>query len=105
MKIQRSFKINFTKHFEWIALSAGLLLMAMLDPATDAQTFCPIERMGFNYCPGEGLGRSISLAFRGDFLASLAMHPAGIAAIFILSGRIYSIIKENHITKKAELTS
>lgn len=101
MKIQRSFKKHFFNHFEWVTLTTGLLLMALLDPATDAQTLCPIERMGFEYCPGEGLGRSVSLAFRGEFMASIAMHPAGIAAILILSGRIFTLLKKNYITNKA----
>ncbi len=83
-----------------MALSAGLLLMAMLDPTSGSQTICPVERFGFEYCPGEGLGRSISLAFRGEFLASLAMHPAGIAAILILLGRIVTILKNHIITKQ-----
>lgn len=78
--------------------------MALLDPTSDAQTWCLLERTGFSYCPGEGLGRSIALAFRGDIWASFAMHPAGVAAILILSGRIISILQQNYTSNKAEQT-
>jgi hypothetical protein len=95
MNISGSFKKLFFLHFEWMALTAGLLLMALLDPFAEAATLCPVERLGFEFCPGEGLGRSISHAFRGDFLASISMHPAGILAILIIIGRIGSIFRRN----------
>jgi hypothetical protein len=96
MKSTESFRHIFFLHFEWMALTAGLLLMALLDPFAGQASLCLIERAGFSYCPGEGLGRSMALAFRGEFSASFQLHPAGIAAIFILTGRILSIFYRNY---------
>ncbi len=96
MKFTESFRRIFFLHFEWMALTAGLLLMAFLDPFGSGTTLCLFERAGFSYCPGEGLGRSVALAFRGELQASFQLHPAGIAAILILTGRILSIFYRNH---------
>lgn len=96
MKKTETFKRLFFLHFEWVALAAGLILMALLDPAEPAASFCPIDRIGLQFCPGEGLGKSIAFAFRGDLTASVASHPAGIAAIFIMTGRITSILHRNY---------
>lgn len=91
-----SLKKNFFLHFEWIVLSTGLLLMALLDPFSSSASYCILDRLGFSFCPGCGLGKSIAHTFRGDFLASLEAHPAGIFAIFIISGRIISIFHRNY---------
>jgi len=104
MNLFRSFKKLFFLHFEWLALATGLILLALMDPLTQAQTLCPIERLGFEYCPGEGLGRSVSHAFRGDFEASFYSHPAGIAAILIITGRIFAIFHRNLNINKEKFT-
>ena len=96
----RALKRSFFLHFEWIALASGLLLAATIVPGTDEPTFCLFNRSGIDFCPGCGLGRSVSLAFRGQLTASMQMHPAGILAIFILLYRIVSIIIRNHNLKK-----
>lgn len=93
-------KRRFFLHFEWIALASGLFLAAMIIPGSNEPTFCLFNRSGVDFCPGCGLGRSISLAFRGNLKASLQMHPAGILAIFILLYRIVSIHIRNHNLKK-----
>lgn len=91
-------------HFEWLVLAAALLLMAFIDPAAQRASFCIIDRFGFTFCPGCGLGRSVAYLFRGDFQASLAMHPAGIVAVFVLLGRIGHILKRNK-TYKTEMNN
>jgi len=91
-------KRSFFLHFELIALALGLLLAASIVPGSDEPTFCLFNRSGIDFCPGCGLGRSISLAFRGQLTASFQMHPAGILAIFILLYRIVSIhIRNNNL--------
>ena len=91
-----SFNKNFFLHFEWIALLTGLLLMAYMDPFSNSVSYCIVDRLGFDFCPGCGLGKSISHTFRGDLSASLEAHPAGIFAIFIILGRVFSIFHRNH---------
>lgn len=95
-----SLKKIFFLHFEWVILSTGLLLMAFLDPFSSSESYCVIDRLGFNFCPGCGLGKSIAHTFRGDLHASLEAHPAGIFAILIIVGRILSIFHRNHKYKK-----
>lgn len=98
----RSYKNYFFLHFEWLVLAAALLLMAFIDPADERVSFCVIDRFRFTFCPGCGLGRSVAYFFRGDIQASLAMHPAGIVAVFVLLGRIMHILKRNR-TYKTEI--
>lgn len=83
-------------HFEWIALLAGLIVMAFINPASDSTSLCFFDFISAPFCPGEGFGRSIALFFRGDVVGSLQMHPFGIAGVAIISHRIYSIFKRNN---------
>lgn len=83
-------------HFEWVALTAGLLLMVFLDPFSQAESICPANRLNLDFCPGCGLGRSISLLFRGDVLTSFQTHPAGILAAILIPARIFTIFYRNH---------
>jgi len=83
----------------WIWLTA-LILLALLDPGDHHHTLCPFSNLGISFCPGCGIGRSISLAFRGEWLNSLMMHPLGIPAIILLFWRSMSLIKHQiHILK------
>lgn len=77
--------------------------MALMDPLNSKTTFCLFERAGITFCPGEGLGRSIAFLFRGDVNASFASHPAGIPAVLILLGRIFSILKRNNNIKEQSI--
>lgn len=90
------FKYYFFLHFEWIVLLSGLLLMFFLDPSTQAASFCPIDWLGFDFCPGCGLGKSVAFAARGEFSASLESHPLGFFAIAIIIGRVGSIFRRNY---------
>lgn len=87
-------KIQFL-HFEWFILLSGLTAMALLNPYAESASFCIIDRMGFGFCPGTGLGRSIALLFRGEFSASLEMNILGIPALLIISSRVAKIWKRN----------
>jgi hypothetical protein len=78
-----------------MALAALLIAAAFINPYTEGTTFCLIERAGIDFCPGNGLGRSISLAYRGEFTDSFRMHPVGMAAVLIIMVRITSILRRN----------
>lgn len=74
---------------EAIIWMIGLLALALYDPAhQEHASLCIFNNIGFTYCPGCGLGRSISLLFHGDPVASFQAHPLGIIAVAILSHRI-----------------
>lgn len=95
MSIRESFQHFFFLHFEWLALLSGLIIMASLDPAGDELDLCLFNFMGIDYCPGEGFGRSVALAFRGQFSESFLSHPLGIPGVFILLHRIISILNQH----------
>jgi hypothetical protein len=86
-------KSLFFLHFEWVVFSIGLILMASMDPLNTGFSFCLFDIIGFSYCPGEGLGKSIAWLFRGEFSASYRAHPAGAVAVVILTLRIFHLIK------------
>ncbi|MBN9349549.1 MAG: DUF2752 domain-containing protein [Chitinophagaceae bacterium] len=90
-------KKKFEKYFElsfWILSLSGLYFLPM---PVDGFSFCPFHMLGLHFCPGCGLGKSIHLAFHGEFSASFRMHPFGIPAIFIITSRIISIFKQKHL--------
>ena len=95
MSLKEAFAKYFYLHFEWMALATGLLLMMFMEPNSTAASFCPLERLGFQFCPGDGLGNSIALAVRGQFTASFYSHAMGIPAIVIILGRIFAILHRN----------
>lgn len=77
----------------WIA---ALIFLALIEPAESIHfTLCPFSAMGIDFCPGCGLGRSVSYFLHGDFTTSLMVHPLGIFAIIILTIRVISLIKIN----------
>lgn len=77
----------------WILGLVYLLLIHI--PGESHFTICPLSNLGFEFCPGCGLGNSISYIFRGDFITSFHSHPLGIFALLIISFRIINIIKNN----------
>lgn len=83
-------RIAFHLPIEALAWSVGLLVLALYNPIHGEHvSMCVFNTMGFKYCPGCGLGRSISYFLHGDVLMSFTAHPAGIPAVIILLFRIY----------------
>ncbi|WP_353181612.1 DUF2752 domain-containing protein [Parapedobacter lycopersici] len=80
----------------WIA---ALVLLYLSNPGMHHFTLCPLENVGVDWCPGCGLGRSLTLLMHGEFAASVSMHPLGIPAFLVLAHRIYCLAKLN-ITAK-----
>lgn len=77
----------------WIA---ALLYLALFnDPFHQHFTVCPFANLGFEHCPGCGLGNSISLFFRGYFIESFNTHVLGIPALLIILYRVFSLIRFN----------
>jgi len=79
--------------FIWIA--AIFYFAFFVNPFETHFTICPLANMGFEHCPGCGLGNSISLLLNGYFTESFNTHVLGIPAIVIIFHRIYTIIKFN----------
>lgn len=105
MKMEKTFKKAFFLHFEWLALTMALLAMALLNPESASASICPLDLMGFENCPGQGLGKSMAYSFRGDFSESIRAHPVGLVSILIIMGRIVSIFKRNSQLSKFGVNS
>ena len=84
----------FRQYFELIVWITALVMLALMDPGTDVHySFCIFKFLGVKFCPGCGLGHSISYLFRGDIRASFSAHPLGIFALAVILLRIYRLIK------------
>ncbi len=88
MKYFRSFPI------ELIFWLVALVLLATADSHAHHMTLCPLANLGFDWCPGCGLGRSITALFHGDVNASIAQHWLGIPALLLIGHRIYQLTNQ-----------
>lgn len=79
-----------------IWISALIYLAFFNNPAEAHFTICPLSNLGFEHCPGCGLGTSISMLFRGEFPQSFDTHWLAIPALLIILYRIFSLIKSNY---------
>lgn len=101
----KKFWINSLSHVKrlWLLLGIeasiwiiSLIYLSLINvPEKTNFTLCPLSNLGFEFCPGCGLGNSISYLFRGDIVSSFQSHPLGIFALIIISLRIISIINNN----------
>lgn len=95
--------MNFIhKHIEWFVFTAGLVLLALMSPQNAGTSFCLFDLAGIEFCPGEGLGHSISYTFRGDIESALSAHFAGPLAVVILIGRIFYLWKNLLLSPKTQ---
>jgi hypothetical protein len=78
--------------FIWLG---ALAFLAISDPICHHYTLCPLDNLGFDYCPGCGLGRSIGYLFRLEIRESFLAHPLGIPAAILLVYRIVKVFKTN----------
>ncbi|MCU4165965.1 DUF2752 domain-containing protein [Marinilabiliaceae bacterium A049] len=88
-------KYQFRKgHIEAYFWILSLILLAFTNPEADSHySLCLFKNLGFDFCPGCGLGHSIAFFFKGRFLESWQAHPIGFLAIVILIFRAYKILK------------
>lgn len=80
--------------FEAICWLSGLVSLAWLNPHATHLSLCPLKNAGLDFCPGCGLGTSISLLLHGELMASLETHPLGMFAVVVLSLRIRDLTKQ-----------
>ena len=88
-----------------IWIGALLYLAFVYTPGETHFTICPIKNLGFDFCPGCGLGNSISLIFQGEIYNSFLSHPLGILALTVLIIRIIQLIKNNWSNYGKHLTT
>lgn len=87
-------KIWRNKYGEFLVWTGGLMALAIMNPNSyDSFSFCILHQLGIPWCPGCGLGHSISFLLHGDLNASFHAHPLSIPALLILLGRIYVLAR------------
>jgi hypothetical protein len=63
------------------------------------RSFQSLANLGFNWCPGCGLGRSLSHLLHGELRQSIQMHWFGIPALLVLLYRIFILSKQELIKR------
>ncbi|HEY4327456.1 MAG TPA: DUF2752 domain-containing protein [Mucilaginibacter sp.] len=82
---------------------AGLISLAFTNPLGESHfALCPLKLLGFKWCPGCGLGHSISFLFHGDLNRSFHAHWLGMPALAIILHRIY-ILSRMRLSQQMQL--
>jgi hypothetical protein len=85
----------FIKNFpgEGYIWFTSIILLSIPFAELTSFSLCPFHNLGFEFCPGCGLGRSIHYLIHFQFEKSFTIHPLGGAALLILLFRIFTLIK------------
>jgi hypothetical protein len=71
----------------------AIVALGICNPASDSHfTLCPLKLMGFNWCPGCGMGHAIAYLLHGDIKSSLKAHWLGIPALAAILYRVCNLI-------------
>jgi len=85
----------FFNYFEPAFWTAVLISLAFANPAAQPHfALCPLKLLGFTWCPGCGLGHSISWLFHGDIKNSFHAHWLGIPTVLVILHRIYTVCRQ-----------
>ncbi len=99
-----NYHIRFQRfHIEALLWIVALVALGFDNPYLDEPHYslCVFKMLGFNHCPGCGLGHSVSCILKGDFANSFTFHPLGIFAILILLHRIYVLLKKYPLLQRS----
>lgn len=96
-RLQHFFSRFNLELFVWIA---GLTILALIDVSPSEHfSICPLKNLGFDFCPGCGLGASLHYLFHLQLKNSFNAHPLGVFALVVLLFRIWTLIKSTIINK------
>lgn len=73
---------------ELLCWTGALISLAIIDPCGSHYDLCIFHLLGWQHCPGCGLGHSIAFLLRGDLLSSWRSHPLGAFALIVILNRI-----------------
>ena len=94
-KYQRFFNLEALL---WIT---GLIYLSTIDLYQQGHfDFCLFKITGIEFCPGCGLGKSISMIFHGDIINSIKTHPIGIFAVIFIIKRIIELLYKSSSNKQ-----
>ncbi|MBS1668047.1 MAG: DUF2752 domain-containing protein [Bacteroidetes bacterium] len=72
-------------YFEQIAWAMALLFLYFVDIPKEAGSFCIFKLIGFQSCPGCGIGHAIHYALHFDWAQSFHAHVLGIPATLAIA--------------------
>src|SRR5690606_16845141 len=84
-------------NFELIAWTAGLIFLFILPIQDDHFSLCLFKAAGINFCPGCGIGSSISHLLHLKFEESFTIYHLDFLAFLIIMHRIISLLKNNGV--------
>jgi hypothetical protein len=92
------FKMKLIKFLplELVTWIGALTFLYCINPYAELSSFCILKLLGFTWCPGCGIGHSISFLMHGEFEASFKAHWLGGFAFVIIVHRII-ILTKNYI--------
>jgi hypothetical protein len=93
MNRKHFFRLVMSQPLELIVWISAILFLSFTDSGSAHSGLCPIDNLGFKWCPGCGLGRSIRFLLHGEFRLSIEHHWFGIPAFLILIYRILQLLK------------
>lgn len=89
-KVRTFIKTGKMEGWTWLI---AIALLAFTNPDSCGHfTLCLFKNLGFDFCPGCGLGHAIALLFRGRLAESWHAHPLALPAVAILLWRSYSLL-------------
>ena len=101
---RRTMAAFFGRNIEIFLWSFALLFLVFINPDTPQPfSFCLFHNLGIEFCPGCGLGRSISYFLHGNVVQSFNTHIVGIPAVCILIHRIIFLFVQHYRTKRNNL--
>lgn len=72
-----------------------LLAPVFIDVSTEQHfTLCLFKNIGWDFCPGCGIGRAMAYLYRADLSSSLMSHPFAIPVVLILGHRVFQLIRK-----------
>ena len=80
--------------FELVFWLGAIVALATSDLSVIHYTFCPLANLGITWCPGCGIGHSISAFLHGNIVESLRAHWFGIPATILIFRRIIMLISK-----------
>jgi len=87
-KVMRYFDLEL---LFWII---ALVYLLVINPENSNHfSFCPIKNLGFEFCPGCGLGKGISYFLHFHIKAAFFAHPLSVFATVLIISRIMVLTK------------
>jgi hypothetical protein len=77
---------------ELILWVSAISWLALINPYESHFSFCLFSLLGFDWCPGCGIGHSMSMLLHGNLAASFDKHSFGLVGLLIISHRIHKLI-------------